>query len=62
MVMQERQMAREAKDQALMRLRIAMGAMPRNFAYSRKMVGEAIQLLEGDVSPDDVTRYHEAKR
>ena len=62
MVMHERQMEREAKDQALIRLRIAMRSVPSRYTYSRKMIGEAVRLLEGEVSPLDVVQYHEGNR
>ena len=62
MVMPERQTEREAKDQAVIRLKRAMRAIPSRYFFSRAEIHEAIQLLEGDVTADDLTRYHEASK
>jgi len=57
MPIMEREIEREAKEQTLLRCRAALAALPRNLTYARKMLGEAIQLLEG-ADPDGFITLH----
>lgn len=53
MVMRERELEREAKAQAIERLRSALGAIPRQMIFARKQIGDAIKLLEGWVLEEE---------